>query len=218
MKFLIALVLILGPITDLDKIAKVNKAKKEAKEAFLANDFQLAHDTYKYLIDSLGVNEEEVLLDYAHSLYNLNDTTNAVTNYQSLSESTNKNIASIAEQQLGQVLFDKKQYEPALEHYKNALRKNPNNQDARYNYELLKKMLRKEEQDKKDQESQDNDNKEKQEPSDYAKQMKKKAEALVLQRNYNDAYNLMQMALKKDKTVSSYNDFIQRIKDVNEIN
>ncbi len=156
MKFLIALVLILGPITDLDKIAKVNKAKKEAKEAFLANNYQLAHDTYKFLIDSLGVNEEEVLLDYAHSLYNLNDTSNAVTNYEALSESINKNIASIAEQQLGQVLFDKKQYEPALEHYKNALRKNPNNQDARYNYELLKKMLKKQEEEQKDQQDKDN--------------------------------------------------------------
>ncbi len=216
MKFLIALVLILGPITDLDKIAKVNKAKKEAKEAFLANDFQLAHDTYKYLIDSLGVNEEEVLLDYAHSLYNLNDTTNAVTNYQSLTESTNKNIASIAEQQLGQVLFDKKQYEPALEHYKNALRKNPSNQDARYNFELLKKILKKQEEEQKDQQNKDQE-KEQPKPTEYAKAMKKKAEDLVQQRKYNEAYNLMQRALQKDQTVSNYNNFIKRIKDVDEI-
>ncbi len=159
MKFFIAIFLVLSPLTDLDKIAKVNKAKKEAKKAYLANDFQTAHDKYKLLIDSLGVNEAEVLLDYAHTLYNLNDTTNAVNNYQELSQSANKNIASIAEQQLGQVMFDKKQYEPALEHYKNALRKNPANQDARYNYELLKKILKKQEEEQKDQQNQEQDKK-----------------------------------------------------------
>ncbi|MCF6351970.1 MAG: hypothetical protein L3J06_03070 [Cyclobacteriaceae bacterium] len=161
MKLFIALLLVFSPLTDLGKIAKVNKAKKEAKAAYLANDFQAAHDTYKYLIDSLGVSEEEVLLDYAHTLYNLNDTSNAVNNYQELSESTNKDIASIAEQQLGQVMFDKKQYEPALEHYKNALRKNPANQDARYNYELLKKILKKQEEEQKDQENKDQKDKDK---------------------------------------------------------
>ena len=159
MKFLVAILLVISPFTDLDKIAKVNKAKKEAKAAFLAENYQLAHDKYKFLIDSLSVNEEEVLLDYAHTLYNLNDTTNAVNKYQDLSEATNKSISSVAEQQLGQVMFDKKQYEPALEHYKNALRKNPTNQDARYNYELLKKILKKQEEEKKDQENQDQENK-----------------------------------------------------------
>lgn len=159
MKFFITLLLILSPITDLDKIAKINKAKKEAKAAYLAGNFKLANAKYKLLIDSLGVKEEEVQIDYAHTMYNLNDTTNAVNTYKELSESTNKTISSIAEQQLGQVMFDKKQYEPALEHYKNALRKNPNNQDARYNYELLKKMIQKQEEEKKDKQNQDQDKK-----------------------------------------------------------
>ncbi|MCB0495177.1 MAG: tetratricopeptide repeat protein [Cyclobacteriaceae bacterium] len=151
MKYLILILLIVNPFTDLDKIAKVNKAKKEAKEAYLEGNYQLAHDTYQYLIDTLGVKENEVLLDFAHTQYQLKDTTNAVNNYQQLAQSADAHIASVAEQQLGQVFFDKKQYEPALEHYKNALRKNPANQDARYNYELLKKLI----QQQKDQQKQD---------------------------------------------------------------
>ncbi len=160
MKFFVALLLVISPFTDLDKIARVNKAKKEAKEAYLAGNYQLASHKYKLLIDSLSVDEEEVLLGYAHTMYNLNDTTNAVNTYKELSASANKKLASIAEQQLGQVLFDKKQYEQALEHYKNALRKNPTNQDARYNYELLKKVIQKKEEEKKDQD-QDQENKDK---------------------------------------------------------
>lgn len=176
MKLFVAILLIMSPFTDLDKIARINKAKKEAKEAYLANDFQLAHDKYKFLVDSLGVIEEEVLLDFAHTLYNLNDTTNAVNNYQELSESTNKKISSIAEQQLGQVMFDKKQYEPALEHYKNALRRDPTNQDARYNYELLKKLIQKQEEEKKDQQNQDQDNKDKQDQDKEKKDQEQKDE------------------------------------------
>jgi hypothetical protein len=176
MKFLITIFLVLSPFTDLDKIARINKAKKEAKEAFLSNNFQLANDTYKFLIDSLGVTEEEVLLDYAHTLYNLNDTTNAVSSYQELSESFSRNISSIAEQQLGQVMFDKKQYEPALDHYKNALRKNPSNQDARYNYELLKKIIQKQEEENKDQQNQDQDKKEQQEQDKENKEQNKDQE------------------------------------------
>lgn len=176
MKLFVAILLIMSPFTDLDKIARINKAKKEAKEAYLANDFQLAHDKYKFLVDSLGVKEEEVLLDFAHTLYNLNDTTNAVNNYQELSESTNKKISSVAEQQLGQVMFDKKQYEPALEHYKNALRRDPTNQDARYNYELLKKLIQKQEEEKKDQQNQDQDNKDKQDQDKEKKDQEQKDE------------------------------------------
>ena len=176
MKVFVAILLFISPLTDLDKIARINKSKKEAKEAYLANDFQLAHDKYKFLVDSLGVEEEEVLLDFAHTMYHLNDTTNAVNNYQELSSSTNNKISSVAEQQLGQVLFDKKEYEPALEHYKNALRRDPTNQDARYNYELLKKILQKQEEEKKDQQNQDEENKDKKDQDKENKDQEKKDE------------------------------------------
>lgn len=156
MKYLIAVLLIVSPFTDLDKIARVNKAKKEAEKAYMEGNYKKAHDAYKLLIDSMGVKEDEVLLDFAHTQYHLKDTTNAVKSYQQLTQSSNQTIASVAEQQLGQAFFDKKQYEPALEHYKNALKKNPSNQDARYNYELLKKLIQ-EQKDQQDQNQQNQD-------------------------------------------------------------
>ena len=166
MKYFILILLIINPLTDLDKIAKVNKTKKEARQAYLDQNYQLAHDSYKFLIDSMGVKEDEVLLDFAHTQYQLKDTTNAVTNYQQLTQSANATIASVAEQQLGQMFFDKKQYEPALEHFKNALRKNPSNQEARYNYELLKKLI----QEQKDQQQNQDQNQDKQDQQNQDKQ------------------------------------------------
>lgn len=43
---------------------------------------------------------------------------------------------------LGNVLMKEKNYEAAIEAYKNALRNNPNDEETRYNYALAKKMLK----------------------------------------------------------------------------
>jgi hypothetical protein len=48
--------------------------------------------------------------------------------------------------------------------------------------------------------------------------MKKQAEKLVAEQRYQDAYNLMQRALEADDTVRAFNDFIERIRNVSEIN
>lgn len=43
---------------------------------------------------------------------------------------------------LGNVLMKEKDYQGAVEAYKNALRNNPNDEETRYNYALAKKMLK----------------------------------------------------------------------------
>ena len=59
---------------------------------------------------------------------------------------------------LGNVLMKEKEYQGAVEAYKNALRNNPNDEETRYNYALAKKMLKdnpppeKPKENKKDQE------------------------------------------------------------------
>ena len=163
--------LVINPFSDLDKIAKVNKAKREAEKAYLAEDYKLANEKYIYLRDSLGVNDDKLLLNLANTQYLLNDSSNAQSSYSALRESTDANIQSIANQQLGAMQFKSKKYEEALKNYKAALKADPSNADARYNYELLKKLLKEQEeeqkqnkdQENKDQENKDEENKDKQE-------------------------------------------------------
>ena len=162
--------LVINPFSDLDKIAKVNKAKREAEKAYLAEDYKLANEKYIYLRDSLGVNDDKLLLNLANTQYLLNDSSNAQSSYSALRESTDANIQSIANQQLGAMQFKSKKYEEALKNYKAALKADPSNADARYNYELLKKLLKEQEeeqkqnkdQENKDQENKDEENKDKQ--------------------------------------------------------
>src|ERR1043166_5378817 len=96
-------IFILGIILSIDpkKVGKINSLKSEAKKAYLAGDFKTAIEKYKYLIDSMGVNEEEVGMNLANSYFRTNDTTSAFSSYQPLTASNSPKIKSWANQQMG---------------------------------------------------------------------------------------------------------------------
>jgi Ca-activated chloride channel homolog len=149
-------ILMLGLVlTDPIKIRKINSAKAEAKNAFQSGDYAKAVATYRYLIDSLGVNEDEVLLNLAHAYYLQKDTANAYPNYQSLMSSSKGSIASKANLHVGLMANQRGKAEEALNLFKQAVKSDPTNEEARYNYEMLKKKL--DEQKKKEQEQQQRD-------------------------------------------------------------
>ena len=219
MKSIFTILLVVAMLTDPIKIGKINTLKREAKIAYIKGDFKTAIEKYRYLIDSLQVQEDEVTLNLAHAYFNLNDTTSATREYQSLTRSSKSHIRSKAQQQLGVLLNRQGKLEEALNAFKESLKSEPANDDARYNYELVKRKLeeekKKDKQDQnKDKENQQQDKDKPQEPSEFAKRLKAQADALAAQFKFKDAYNLMNDGLKKDPTVAHYNDFIKRLNDV----
>jgi tetratricopeptide (TPR) repeat protein len=216
--FLFCLLLLLIP-GNLDRIARINRIKEQAEKAFAEKKYQEALNGYLLLVDSLQVNDENVNTNLAHCLYKLNKKEEAAKQYTNLASSSNKKISSIAHLQLGLLNYSDKKTEDALTHFKAAIKANPDNQEARYNYELLKKFndQNKNNNDKKNDKNNDK-NSEKQEPSEFAKKLKEEADKLVAMRQYGKAYNLMTEGLKKDNTVANFQDYISRIKDVSQIN
>ncbi len=101
-------------------------------------------------------------------------------------------------------------YEKSIESYKNALRNNPTDQDARYNLVFAKKLRQ---QSKKDQQK----NQDKIEPSEFARKLKARADKLVAEFKFNEALDLMLSGMKKDKTIAAYRDFIKKLQDINKI-
>jgi Ca-activated chloride channel homolog len=168
--------------TDLDKIGKINLAKSEAKKAFLSGNYKTAIAKYTYLIDSLGVTEDEVRANLASAYFQANDTTHAESAYQQLTQSANKRINSVANQQLGVLANNKEKLEEALQYFKQALKAAPENDEARYNYEVVKKKLeekkKQDQQQNKDQKDQDkkDDQKKDQQNKDKKDQEKKEQE------------------------------------------
>jgi len=212
--FLIGTLLLIDP----SKIGKINSAKAEAKKAYLSGDFKTAIQKYSYLIDSLGVTEDEVRANLASAYFQLNDTAKAQSTYQQLTQSPNKRISSVANQQLGVIANNKEKLEEALSYFKSALKAAPENNEARYNYEVVKKKLEEKEKKKKEDEKKDSKNDKDIPPSEFAKKLKAQADELVRQQLYKQAFDLMQDGLKKDRTVAHYNKFIERTKIVSTIN
>ncbi len=156
MKYLLVAILLIFTPIDPGKIARINKAKKEAEMAWQAGDYKLARDKYLYLKDSLGVEDETLLLDLAHAHIMLKDSASARQLYQELTGSSKASIRSVAYQQLGALAFQQKNYDEALDLFKQALRANPVNEDARYNYELVKRLLEQQQQENKDKNQEQN--------------------------------------------------------------
>jgi Ca-activated chloride channel family protein len=102
--------------------------------------------------------------------FQAHDTTYTANSYQPVTQSSNTKLRSIAHQQLGVLANQQNKYEEALANFKQALKADPTNEDARYNYEMVKKKL--EEQKKKEEEQKKNDPNQKEENKDKKDQNK----------------------------------------------
>jgi len=186
---------------EITKIAKVNSLKKEAKEAYLNGDYDIAIEKYKYLVDSFNVSEEEVILNLSNSFYNAKDTAEAFDYYQRLTRSEHPDLRSRAHQQLGVIEAGRKQYEQALASFKESLKSDPGNEESRYNYELLKKIIQDQKQKQQDQKNQNKDQQNKdQQNKDQQNQDKKDQEKKDQDQEKNDQQDQKnQQDQKKDE-------------------
>ena len=154
----VILLLILSAVLWVDPatVKKINSAKSAAEEAFKRGDYSTAVKHYQFLVDSLGVHEDEVILNLANASYLAKDTASAFNHYQSVTASVKPDIRSKAFQQLGIMANKQGRAEEALKLFKQSIKAEPANDAARYNYEMLKKKL---EEQKKQQEEQQQQNK-----------------------------------------------------------
>lgn len=140
----------------------------------------------------------------------------AENKYLELVNSNDKTIASNAYNQRGIIAFIQSEKEKqgsskdqlfagALDHFKNALRNNPQNDPARYNYELLKKIKR-----ERDQQENEEDVK----PSEYAKMMKKLADEQRQKGQFKEAMQTMMEALENDETTKAYQQYMSKLQIV----
>ena len=110
----------------------------------------------------------------------------------------------------GNTLLKSEKFQEAIGAYKNSLKLNPANMEAKYNLAYAQDQLRQQNENKKD-------DKDQEEPSEYAKRLKAEADKLVAVGKFIEAYTLMQEGIKKDQTVSYYRDFIDKTGKVAEI-
>ena len=173
MRHLIVYILLVIFTEDINEIATINRVKDEAATAYDDGDYQEAIKSYSFLYDSLGENNDKILLNLSNAYFKAQDTSNAQFHYAKLTESNDNSVKSIAHQQLGVIANNMGKYDVALDEFKNSLRADPGNNDSRYNYELLKRLMEENQQQQnqnQDQQNKDQQNQDQQDPQQEEEQ------------------------------------------------
>ncbi len=212
---ILVLFLSLISITGSD-ISLSNRLKKEIGEALEAKQYEVAEKKLYYLKDSMKIKSPEVFYNLATAFYQKGDKILALAYYDSVSGYQDKKMTSRAEQQIGSILFEENKFQASLQAFKKSILNDPLNKDSRYNYELVKKKIAQPEQQQQNNESPPPDSKD--EPSEFAKSLKKQADELVDRKEYEKAHTIMIEGMKYDETVEKfYGDFTKRLGEVSEI-
>ncbi|WP_209330809.1 hypothetical protein [Lunatimonas salinarum] len=198
-----------------NKIRERNHALDEAEAAYMSTDFEESVRRHLALISDQQITDPQVKFNLALSYQNNGQEEEALKTYSEISGSQQLQIASLGANQAGVLEGRESNYKEALAYFKTALLKNPDNEVARYNFELLSRWLEENEEEEKEQ--QDQEEEEKLEPSNYAKRMKAQADAFLDQFRFKEALETMQKALEIDETVRYYEGYMNNLNDINEI-
>jgi hypothetical protein len=138
LKLLLTILLLVNPITF---IAETNERQAKAGQYFRSEDYRQALQEYLFIIEDLETTSPEIFLNTAHAYFNLRNADKSAFYYSKLLDDNNPIYQSIAFNQLGYLATVDNDLNNALKYFKLALLRNPQNEEARYNYELTKKRL-----------------------------------------------------------------------------
>ena len=189
---------------------------QKGNEAYNNGNFIEAERLYKKSLEKKPA-DIKVLFNLGNALAMQNKVEEAIETYEQI-----ETIPKITQEQksmvaynIGTLLANQEEWEKSEPHLRKALQLNPTDEESIYNYEWVLNKLN--EQKEENQEEQSSEQKPPP-PSEYAKYLKKQADELVTQQQYEQALLLMQEGLQKDESVQYYNDFIQRLSNVQQIN
>ncbi|WP_142454510.1 tetratricopeptide repeat protein [Gracilimonas mengyeensis] len=199
-------------------VAAVANDGREANKAYEAGNYEEAERLYQAAIEQTP-EDARLYFNLGNAQAKQGKVEEAIQSFmefRGLSSSPREKAK--AEYNIGTMLAENQQWKPAVTHFRNALKLNPEDPEAKHNFERAMAEQKKEEEQEGDDQQENQENQPPPEPSQYALAMKKQAEKLIAERKYDQAYNLMQQALEADETVRAFNDFIERTKNVSDIN
>ena len=135
----------------------------EANKELSEDDFVNAEATYRKAISK---SSENVAAPYnlGNAYYNKETYSEAFARFKQAGDlAGNKADKHKAYHNMGNVFMKNKEYEKAVEAYKEALRNNPTDEETRYNLALAKEMLKKQQDEQKNDQNQGGEDKQEQE-------------------------------------------------------
>ena len=149
--------------------------------------FDEAKSYYEQIL-AVRENDAAASLGLGASQYQLGDIPNAAKSFEEALKSKDTNIQDRAYYNLGNSLYSQQKMEESIAYYRKALELNPNDNDAKFNYELAKYIVQQQQeqnqqnqedqQDNNDQQQNDskNDNNQENKPQDTDKEKPDKQE------------------------------------------
>ena len=162
-KFIIIILL------NINNIDEINRLTKEAEIYFKNKEYDKSIANYKILIDSFDVTNEKIYLNLAHSHFLSKDTAKALENYTYATITDDNKIKSIALQQIGNINESRNKLDEALDFYKESIISDNSNIDSKFNYELVKKKIQKQKENKQEKSDEKNNKEDKKENSENKK-------------------------------------------------
>ncbi len=122
-----------------NRIAEVNALKEDASVFYQKKAYKKSILIYEKLLAEYKEKDESVVLNLANCYFQLKRYNSAIDTYKLLINSKEFAIKSKAYLQLGVIYGSNNKKELGLSYFKEALKAMPSNEEARYNFELLKK-------------------------------------------------------------------------------
>lgn len=135
--FLLYFLLWLWDNHSFNSITESNTAKLEAEAAFKTKNYPKAVDLYRQITYGSFFSEPRARLNLAQAYLYEGNSKEAARQYEFLQDVEDKNVASLANMQLGHIAIANFDTANAVQRLKLALKLNDKNDAARYNYELL---------------------------------------------------------------------------------
>lgn len=161
------------------EIGKKNAAIRNAGQAYAKAEYEKSVEKHLALIADFQIKDSNASFNLALSYHYNNQLDEAQRTYSSLLSDSNKTLASYASNQVGVIQAGQKKYSEALESFKYALIKDPSNEEARYNFELLSRWLKEnpEQENQDDGEGDDQDYQQENQDKDQEEQNKDSSES-----------------------------------------
>src|SRR6476620_116066 len=201
-------------------------------DAYRDGKFEDAYSKFQQTLKSHPESraEDKLQFDSGAAAYKLKDYSRALESFSQALLSRDTGLQSRGHYNLGNTLYQRGESEKsdekklsdwtnALDHYEQTLKLNPNDKDAKDNYDYVKRKI--EELKNKKNDSSPNSTSQYQEkppePSEAAKRAKAEADKAVRQPKFRKAFDIMAAQVKVDATTWFYRDYIHRLQDINGI-
>lgn len=129
------------PLNAYDQIGRNNLARKQAEKAYLRADYRQAATGFVYLTKHSTQADATVWLNLGHAYFSLANYKAAKQAYEKYVPAASGTTVAVAYVQLGVIACASRDSAQALDLFRKALLTDPDNEPARYNFELIKKQF-----------------------------------------------------------------------------